>query len=177
MLPEPAEFEEAPKTIEYCSHQNSEVRWRTIAGGATTVQRQCLACGLSVGGAISKKTLTPAELASLPEWDTRLIECTRQRWEQKRAKLVGESERNDKEWWTWYNDYLQSTSWLYKRSQVLSRDHYLCQGCLNTEATQVHHLTYDHVGDELLFELTSLCNACHTRAHQKTARGAPPRLP
>ena len=32
-------------------------------------------------------------------------------------------------------------------------------------ATQVHHLTYAHLGDELLFELISVCDDCRKRIH------------
>jgi len=32
-------------------------------------------------------------------------------------------------------------------------------------ATEVHHLTYQHVGHEFLFELVAICRECHTRWH------------
>lgn len=50
---------------------------------------------------------------------------------------------------------------------MLTRDNYLCQGCRVRRATQVHHLTYDHVGNEFLFELVAICETCHTRLHDK----------
>jgi 5-methylcytosine-specific restriction endonuclease McrA len=62
-----------------------------------------------------------------------------------------------------YADYRQTKTWRAKRTQVLARDKGVCQGCLSREATQVHHLTYEHIGAELLFELISLCDECHER--------------
>ena len=35
------------------------------------------------------------------------------------------------------------------------------------EQTQCHHLTYENVGEEFLFELVALCSDCHERLHQK----------
>jgi 5-methylcytosine-specific restriction endonuclease McrA len=71
------------------------------------------------------------------------------------------------EFWDWYSAYLQSDAWRAKRAQALKRDKGLCQGCLERPATQVHHLTYAHVGGELLFELASICDDCHERAHEE----------
>ena len=32
-------------------------------------------------------------------------------------------------------------------------------------ATQAHHLTYEHMGDEFLWELKAVCRPCHERWH------------
>lgn len=69
------------------------------------------------------------------------------------------------EWWQRYNAYLSSVAWKRKRSLVLERDNYVCQGCMQQRATQAHHLTYAHVGHELLFELVSVCDTCHHTLH------------
>jgi hypothetical protein len=70
-------------------------------------------------------------------------------------------------WWTWYLDYLQSDAWKLRRRKVLERCDRLCEGCREEQITEVHHRTYAHVGDELLFELVGLCDACHAKAHQR----------
>jgi 5-methylcytosine-specific restriction endonuclease McrA len=64
-----------------------------------------------------------------------------------------------------YRDYLKSPKWWLIRDLVLKRDKRLCQGCLTNEATQVHHLTYRHLFNEFMFELISVCSACHQRLH------------
>jgi 5-methylcytosine-specific restriction endonuclease McrA len=76
----------------------------------------------------------------------------------------------DAAWWAWYDTYLQSDAWQTKRLAVLARDRSWCQGCRARHATQVHHISYKHVGNELLWELVAVCDECHQRAHQE--RGA-----
>lgn len=63
-------------------------------------------------------------------------------------------------WMEKYKLYLESDEWKHRRILVLERDNYLCQSC-HEPANEVHHLTYAHVGNELLSELTSLCKSCH----------------
>ncbi len=60
-----------------------------------------------------------------------------------------------------YEKYLKSPEWKIKRKIVLIRDKNLCQSCLCNEATDVHHITYRHLGNEPLFELVSVCRECH----------------
>lgn len=64
-----------------------------------------------------------------------------------------------------YLAYLESEEWAELREKILERDNYVCQGCLEEEATQVHHKTYAHVFEEFAFELISLCERCHARYH------------
>lgn len=61
-----------------------------------------------------------------------------------------------------YNEYLKSPHWQKLRESILQRDNYECQICFNP-AEQVHHLTYQHRGEEYIFELVSLCEACHLK--------------
>jgi DnaB-like helicase N terminal domain len=65
----------------------------------------------------------------------------------------------------WYQNYLRSDEWRAKRRLVMDRCGGLCEGCRNAPVSEVHHLTYEHVGDELLFELVGLCRECHQRVH------------
>jgi DnaB-like helicase N terminal domain len=73
------------------------------------------------------------------------------------------------DWWSWYSEYLNSDAWKAKRRKVLDRCGGLCEGCREDRVTEIHHLTYAHVGDELLFELVGLCDACHERAHRSNS--------
>jgi 5-methylcytosine-specific restriction endonuclease McrA len=57
-----------------------------------------------------------------------------------------------------------------RRSKVGSRDSRgVCEGCREQPASEVHHLTYEHVGEEFLWELEAVCDDCHSRVH-----GRPP---
>ena len=64
-----------------------------------------------------------------------------------------------------FKQYYKSDNWIRKRDRVLHRDNGICQHCLDKHADQVHHFTYDHFKHEFLFELSSICSACHCREH------------
>lgn len=75
-------------------------------------------------------------------------------------------------WWERYNAYLASPAWAEKRRRVFKRARGVCEGCGEARATQVHHLTYRRVFNELLFDLVAVCGPCHQRAHpHKELRG------
>jgi hypothetical protein len=76
-----------------------------------------------------------------------------------------------REWHEWYADYLQSDAWLERRRLVLQRAHGICEGCRSAPASEIHHLSYQHVGHEFLWELVAICRECRTRWH---ATGAGP---
>lgn len=63
-----------------------------------------------------------------------------------------------------YQLYLQSDAWQDKRRRVLERDRHKCRVC-GEKADNVHHLTYDRVYDESLFDLVALCRNCHEEYH------------
>lgn len=66
-----------------------------------------------------------------------------------------------------YREYLKSEKWHKKRKLVMERDKGICQSCLSTQATQVHHKSYKNVFDEPLFDLVAICDPCHERYHDK----------
>ena len=68
-------------------------------------------------------------------------------------------------WKEQYHLYLQSPDWNIKRSTVLERDKYKCRICGFGDKLQVHHLTYDRVYDESLYDLVTVCEDCHTLIH------------
>jgi hypothetical protein len=71
-------------------------------------------------------------------------------------------------WFKEHSEYLQTSKWKAIRQKVFIRDNFICQGCLEAPATEVHHLTYDHWKDELMFELISVCYNCHhNKIHKK----------
>lgn len=127
---------------------------------------QCIRCGSATTSALKQSEFSPDVLASLEPWDDAL---QKRYWddlrEKERIAREGESAEELAAKREKYHEYLKSPAWLHKREQVLERDAYICQGCRDARATQVHHLTYAHIFNELLFELTSLCGECHDRCH------------
>src|SRR5262249_39716457 len=65
-----------------------------------------------------------------------------------------------------YAAYLKSAKWKKIRYAVLKRDGFTCSKCGGKFNLQVHHLTYDHIGEELLEDLKTLCRDCHTFQHK-----------
>ena len=64
-----------------------------------------------------------------------------------------------------YKAHLASAKWRALRAAVIERERGRCQGCGAMGASDVHHASYDHFGDEFLFELQLLCRCCHDRWH------------
>ena len=62
-----------------------------------------------------------------------------------------------------YHKYIQSEAWKEKRRVKLDacRRKCECEGGCTREATQVHHLHYDSLGNESLDDLQALCPKCH----------------
>jgi len=88
--------------------------------------------------------------------------------ETEKETSAGPRYRRPKEpgFWRWYSDYLDTDTWRVRRRLVLERAGGLCEGCRKEPATQVHHLTYDHVEHEFLWELVAVCRECHERFHE-----------
>jgi hypothetical protein len=143
--------------LRWCEHPETQVRIRTNADGRRAVRRQCLTCGRFSGG-----TLPAAMGIGAPDADEELAD----RYEQARRQARRDEEDAIIETYRFdYDGYLQTAEWREKRRQVMERDGGLCQGCRKRPAENVHHLTYDHVGEEFLHELIALCRRCHSRLH------------
>ncbi len=65
-----------------------------------------------------------------------------------------------------YSEYLQSSEWQEKRKKALRFAGFKCQLCNSSEKLNVHHRTYERLGQELLGDLITLCNDCHCIFHQ-----------
>jgi hypothetical protein len=148
-----------------CTHLQTELRRWTNANGAVVIQAQCLSCGERHGnqlGGRDRSTYPEADLL-LREWwrarERRAIEAIRIRHIDMTAQKLAE-QLDGRE------AYMVSEAWRQKRAKVLQRCGGICEGCADAPAVEVHHLTYDHFGDELLFELVGLCAACHKKAHR-----------
>lgn len=159
-----------------CGHSEVQLCVTVSVRGSRSYRNQCLRCG---------QTASHAKVADLPEhrkqdavefdnsirtrWYEAKSERSRQLEAEAQSRLDSLRDEEDRRWDRWYRAYLASFAWRQRRSAVLQRDEFTCQGCLAANATQVHHLTYDHVGNELLFELVSVCDECHRKAHPDKA--------
>jgi len=72
-----------------------------------------------------------------------------------------------------YEGYLRSKKWAIKRKLKLLSVDFRCEKCgysgidetIMEKTLDVHHLTYDRLGDENLEDLQVLCRDCHERTH------------
>jgi hypothetical protein len=149
-----------------CKHENTEIRFMASCG---QIKSQCLNCGQSTSNAISHSKFSKEEIDTLPRFDEQLRADW---WNNKdlRRKEVAESfaqEAKQKlaDRKLLYHDHLKSEKWKEKRRLVIQKQNNICQGCLNAEIDDIHHLSYDNLGDELLFQLIGLCRDCHKKTH------------
>jgi uncharacterized protein with PIN domain len=149
----------------YCEHVELEIRQRRDGGGATHFAKQCIACGKSVGSALKKSP----ELASSPPWkddhEANYEADRKTQYDGILQKHLQKQKRGEDGYKRKYDIYLTTPSWQAKRAKVLRRAGGLCEACLERKATQVHHLTYDHIFEEFMFELVAVCDECHARLH------------
>lgn len=161
-----------------CNCDQMPVRMRTLINGVKAYYPQCVKCGRT-GQAVKKDTFTPRELDHLEPFDNTLQDSWQQTvstyYQRKREVLQDrvERERAEKsaEWWAWYTEYLNSSKWAEKRERVLKRAGYTCEGCGVNNADHAHHLTYEHAGNEFLFELRAVCAPCHRELHPGNGMG------
>lgn len=64
-----------------------------------------------------------------------------------------------------YLEYLNSEKWKKKRFMALTFYGNKCDKCSATKRLDVHHLTYERFGKELLADLQILCRKCHDEVH------------
>lgn len=148
-----------------CSHELTRPTRYVQRNGVRYVRHQCAKCGTSVKGPkMAELEKQGALIDSLPLWDESLA----RRWMERKGQFE-QMHRPFQARLDLYQRYLLSDTWKFKRTRVLRRDAYCCQACRQARADEVHHKSYQNIGDEPLFELLSVCKPCHTELH----RGSP----
>ena len=126
-------------------HEDMVLCRREKAGGSVGVVMWCLRCQTLTGEISQGLVGGPAAIAALP-----LLDDLRNGFRTARQRQ--------------YDEYRQTQAWMSKRHPVIVRAHYCCEGCgQKLEDFEVHHLTYEHLFEEFLWELVALCPACHDR--------------
>ena len=64
-----------------------------------------------------------------------------------------------------YKAYLNSPHWQAIRKRLYKEYDYKCDRCGSPKNIQVHHLTYENLGEEKDEDLTVLCQVCHKKLH------------
>lgn len=153
-----------------CYHHDKNVVWTTVSADNTPLvmrqlRHQCIDCGRLLTNALphsmATKNTPNVDLDFLQRW----IDYDKQQWEQRGIESKFISQKRREEQLNFYHGYLNSQAWFERRKLVMERAGGLCEGCRQRPATQVHHLTYEHVGCEMLWELVAVCRNCHERVH------------
>lgn len=149
-----------------CTHDVAILRVFTSSNGALAYCKQCQTCGKRVGNPVPKQpNIAPAD----PQIAARYDAEWKRIGDEITVKHIKLNEANDSLWWHEYNLYLKTPEWCRRAQLVRSRCGGICEGCGEAEVDEVHHLTYEHVRNEFLFELVGLCHACHDRIHPEPA--------
>lgn len=64
-----------------------------------------------------------------------------------------------------YKAYLNSPRWKAIRKRLYREYEYKCAMCGSPKNLNVHHITYDNLGEEKDEDLTVLCQKCHSELH------------
>ena len=156
--------EELSKVQDACCHEATSVRKRIASDGRPMYTLQCVSCGQRPDLRFIKRVdaFRMCNGTEPPDFDEVLFAAQRERMESMRLRHL--DERRDI-----YADYLQSEQWKNLRGKVLRRADGVCEACGDAPAAQVHHLTYERVGREMLFDLAAVCLECHAKAHEGRA--------
>ena len=169
----------AYRTDPLCSHDDNSQILLTIKhqSGHNLRRWQCQNCGAIVGTSSKADearfgiTPVPFDFDKFTAHEVRAKEAQEAEAASRQAEYrlqAAEKQKRDRvEWFAWYTPYLSTDKWKSTRKRVLERDNYTCQACLRATATEVHHLTYDRVKNEPLFDLISVCEICHLAIHAK----------
>lgn len=163
-----------------CYHERKSIVWSGLGtDGEPLVTRQlrhqCGDCGRLLPNALPYSMANPHTPGIDAEALRRWISHDREQWDRSRIDRQNLEQQRRIEWRDRYENYLQSEQWQSKRRLVFRRCGGVCEGCGQATATEVHHLTYDHLGNELLWELAAACRECHERVHENSIRNIAPK--
>jgi len=146
-----------------CTNCDFQFAKQAKSNGDWMLKQQCSKCGQSAGKTFKFDLIGGKQnLFKIPLFDEEKLQGYYDRQQQKRqADYAVELDEKRKV----YYEYLKSDKWKRKRDKVMLRDKNVCQACLTREATDVHHLTYERIYNEPLFDLVAICRPCHEKIH------------
>lgn len=151
-----------------CDHPSRSLTRFVSSSGAESYRIQCMRCGETTANP-KKSSLSRTQISSvIPYNDELKRQWSKSRSERYQQVRAAEEEKASRKWFESCNAYLDSPQWKARRRMVLTRAKGVCEGCLERPASQVHHLTYERVGSEMLFDLVAVCDACHASIHAKS---------
>lgn len=71
-----------------------------------------------------------------------------------------------------YLEYIASEEWTQRRERYFSDRPKRCRACNSRRYIQLHHKTYDRMGNEIDSDLVPLCVLCHEEVHRRHRLGS-----
>jgi hypothetical protein len=69
-----------------------------------------------------------------------------------------------------YAAHMKTAKWQGSRILVIRRCKGICERCHKWPVVNIHHLTYERVGNELPEDLLGVCSRCHRELHKEMDR-------
>lgn len=157
-----------------CRHEPDGVWQTSTKGGATTWRWRCRICRRYYGPAVGKVNaarLVPAprigpSIDDMHGAEHEANEVARSYTQEAENRRKKKEEQDQVEYTQRYYQYLETAAWRIKRDRVMRRASGICEACGAARANEVHHLTYDRVFEEPLYDLVAICSPCHRRVHE-----------
>lgn len=64
-----------------------------------------------------------------------------------------------------YRDYIQSQRWMQRKRKYFETHEKKCKACKTSRRIELHHKTYNRLGQERDADLVPLCQLCHSKVH------------
>lgn len=148
----------------HCCHRG-EMRNRRDSRGRTRLFIQCVSCGKRMSRQLASGEVHPDRVLAAPPFDLDREAFFR----SVRRQVIdeyGQAVRQAR--YAAYHRWLESDAWEEIRRRVGCRNGGRCEACGERPIQDVHHLNYDHLGDERDEDLRGLCRPCHELAHDLT---------
>lgn len=71
-----------------------------------------------------------------------------------------------------YYAYLKTERWKKIARKRIEKDNYNCTICGTAKNLQVHHITYENLFHENLYDLVTVCKGCHAEIHKHDIEGS-----
>lgn len=163
-----------------CHHPSRVYCRRVFSNGAEHYGTQCLTCGLFIS---VKKDSVPSLERKNPRdfdpeiskrYDARRSEFYRKQQEQREEERRLAFAMQQEAFRSRYTTYLNSEAWKRKRAFRMRANEKLfngyCEICFENKANHCHHITYDRLGEEWIFDLAAICRPCHEKLHPHMAK-------
>lgn len=139
---------------------------------------RCEECGLNLVKRFDIKKQQPYMVCPANRWGLNLcdnidrhdMDCRRESEKERKQRLENSNENPN--WgekygleFKSYAEYLQSDLWKQKKATALSFIGNCCKICRSKKSINVHHISYDRIGKELIEDLSILCRSCHKMVH------------